>query len=80
MLMSKLVAAVCWQGTRVLGEDHWTEAGSVWCARREEGMAAPVVGTAAEHGEHTSGSLRGLTLAALGVAWLRPFADHPIEL
>ena len=32
-------------------------------------MAAPVVGTAAEHGEHASGSLRGLTLAALGVAY-----------
>ena len=32
-------------------------------------MAAPVVGTAAEHGKHASGGLRGLTLAALGVAY-----------
>ena len=32
-------------------------------------MAAPIVGTAAEHGEHASGGLRGLTLAALGVVY-----------
>ena len=32
-------------------------------------MAAPVAGTAAEHGRHASGGLRGLTLAALGVAY-----------
>ena len=32
-------------------------------------MAAPAAGTAAEHGEHASGGLRGLTLAALGVAY-----------
>ena len=59
----------CWQGTRLLVE-HRLDRGSAPPVRRGGGMAAPAAGTAAEHGAgHAAGGLRGLTLAALGVAY-----------
>src|SRR5918994_6959362 len=43
---------------------------STFGAGGEEAMATPAAGTVAQHGAgHAAGGLRGLTLAALGVAY-----------